>query len=266
MKKMIAVALLGGTMSASESDAALIAYEGFTQGTANPAVAGYSGTSEVGLTGTWTQLGGQAMTIRDGSGGQWGAPQTYWPAAEHNAWWTTQATRSMSATIDLTGTSTYYLSYYIGTDQNDHVSQLGFSNGTNEIIAGNGYGGSRDITAYYGAIGTDVATNGDGTAIEGGWNGQMRQYFVIGTITSTGGDVDVTLDYYRDAYDGVAETSRTISLGTVNDTFNTLTFKADGGMNLDELRVADDFTSVLPEPSTALLGGLGLLCLLRRRR
>ncbi len=54
-------------------------------------------------------------------------------------------------------------------------------------------------------------------------------------------------------------------------TFDTLSFTS-GSVNFDEIRIATDFTSVIsgtvviPEPSTALLGGLGLLALLRRRR
>ena len=56
-----------------------------------------------------------------------------------------------------------------------HFKGLGLSNDTNELMAGNGYSGDgRGITAYYGTTGTAVATNTDGTYIEGGWSGQMR--------------------------------------------------------------------------------------------
>lgn len=101
-KQLYPAALLLSALLPVGTQAATIAYEGFTQGTGNPALAGYSGTSEIGLSGTWTSLGGQAMTIRDGSGGQWGTPQSYWPAAEHTAWWLTQATRPMTSSVDLT--------------------------------------------------------------------------------------------------------------------------------------------------------------------
>ncbi|MCH7228950.1 PEP-CTERM sorting domain-containing protein [Haloferula sp. A504] len=40
----------------------------------------------------------------------------------------------------------------------------------------------------------------------------------------------------------------------------------DGGELIDAIRVGTTFADVVPEPSTTLLGGLGLLALLRRRR
>jgi uncharacterized protein (TIGR03382 family) len=44
-----------------------------------------------------------------------------------------------------------------------------------------------------------------------------------------------------------------------------LRFESNAG--LDEYAAVDDVTlTVIPEPSAALLGGLGLLALLRRRR
>ena len=59
--------VLVGVFTGVSAQAALIVHEGFTEGTGNPALAGYSGTSEVGLSGSWAEAGGAAMTIRDGS-------------------------------------------------------------------------------------------------------------------------------------------------------------------------------------------------------
>jgi len=270
-KQLYPAALLLGAVLPMGTQAATIAYEGFTQGTGNPALAGYSGTSEIGLAGNWTSLGGQAMTIRDGSGGQWGATQSYWPAAEHTAWNLTQATRSMTGLVDLTTDGSFYLSYFIGTDQADHGSQVGLINSANttELMAGNGYaGGGKGITAYIGAIGGSIQQNANATDIGGGWIGEMRQYQVVATFNRLGGNLDVTLDYYLGAYDGGAETTRTISLGAVSDTYNTLTFKADGWMNLDEIRLGTTLGDVVPvpEPAAMALVGLGLAGLLIFKR
>lgn len=251
----------------SSAYAALLAYEGFTEGAGNPTLAGYSGTSEVGLTGAWSEATGQAMTIRDGSGGEWGDPQSYWPAAEHTTWWLTRATRPLDSPVDLTSDGTYYMSFYVGTDQADHGAQIGLSNATNELMAGNGYsGGSRDITAYYGALDTDISTNGNGTAIDGGWSGEMRQYQVVVELARSGGDLDVTVSYYRDAYDGAAETIRTVALGAVSDSFDMLQLKADGWNNVDEFRLGTELSDVadaaVPEPGALALAGLALGSLL----
>ena len=50
--------------------------------------------------------------------------------------------------------------------------------------------------------------------------------------------------------------------GTTLNTFDTAVLRADSGTALyDNVEL-----SVIPEPSAALLGGLGMLALLRRRR
>jgi hypothetical protein len=270
-KQLYPAAILLSALLPVSIQAAPSVYEGFTQGTGNPALAGYSGTSEIGLSGTWTELGGQAMTIRDGSGGQWGTPQSYWPAAEHTAWNLTQATRPMTGLVDLTTDGSFYLSYYIGTDQADHGSQVGLINSANtaELMAGNGYGGAgKGVTAYIGSIGGSIQQNANGTDIQGGWSGAMRQYQVIAAFNRSGGNLNVTLDYYLGTCDGVAETSRTVSLGAVSDTFNTLTFKADGWMNLDEIRLGPTLADVapVPEPATMALVGMSLAGLLVFKR
>jgi len=178
----------------------------------------------------------------------------------------------MTSTIDFTVDGTYYLSYFIGTDQADHGSQVGLINSANtmELMAGNGYSGSgKGITAYYNAIGGGIQENADGTGIQGGWTGAMRQYQVVATLARLGGNLDVTLDYYLGAYDGGAETTRLVSLGAVSDTFNTLTFKADGWENMDEIRIGTTLADVTPVPEPTSLGLLGLsgaFALIMRRR
>lgn len=81
------------------------------------------------------------------------------------------------------------------------------------------------------------------TDVSGG-EGSLTPYLTVGgvNLTSTG-----------------LNTIRPFA-GQTSDTFNAV------NGNFDEIRVGSSFASVIPEPSTALLGGLGLLALLRRRR
>lgn len=60
---------------------------------------------------------------------------------------------------------------------------------------------------------------------------------------------------------------KTLSANLSQDSFTTLSFSGVDTA-IDEIRIASDFANVIgvPEPSAALLGGLGLLALLRRRR
>lgn len=271
MKNQLPVAIILGALLPMGAQAQLLAYEGFTQGTGNPALAGYSGTSSVGLSGTWTQLGGQGMTIVDGSGSYWGTPQANWPAAEHTAWSLSQYTCSMASTLNFTTDGTYYLSYLVQSDQSNNGSQVGFVNtaGTQELMVGLGYSGASDkgVTAYYGSLGGSVQQNGNGTDVTG-WSG-MNQYQVVAQFIRASGDLSVTLNYYLGAYGGTLESTRTVDLGLVSDSFNTLSLKADGWVDLDQMYVGQTLADVVipvPEPSVAALGGLGVLALVAMKR
>jgi len=271
MIKQIPVAIIIGALLPLGAQAQLITQEGFTQGAGNPALAGYSGTSSVGLSGSWTQLGGQGMTIVDGVGTHWGAIQPNWPAAEHTAWWLSQYTAPMTSTINFTTDGSYYLSYLVQSDQADNGSQVGFVNtaGTEELMAGLGYAGAsnKGVTAYYGSLGGSIQQNANGTGVTG-WSG-MTQYQVVVDFTRTSGDLSATLDYYLGTYAGPLESTRTVDLGQVSDTFNTLSLKADGWVDIDEVYVGNtlaDVTNPVPEPSIAALGGFGVLALFAFKR
>lgn len=91
-------------------------------------------------------------------------------------------------------------------------------------------------------------------------NNTVYQVLFEVTRTSTGMDTLLTLT------SGITEHFRvTGTTTTVYDTFDTVFLRQGGGSaapaTYDNIQV-----SIIPEPSAALLGGLGLLALLRRRR
>jgi hypothetical protein len=282
MKNQLPVVIILSALLPVGVQAQLIAYEGFIQGTGNPALAGYSGTSSVGLSGTWMADpgNGQGMTITDGSGANsytsWGTIQPNWPTAEHTAWSQSQYSIPMTSTLSFSGNATYYLSYILQTDQADQGSEVGFINsaGTEELVAGDGYSGAsnKGITAFYANAYGSVQQNGNGTYLAGNWSGQMLQYQAVAEFNQMGGDLSVTLNYYLGSYaaaGGVATTTRTMDLGTVSDTFNALTLKSDGWNDIDEIYVGGTLANVItpvPEPSVAALGGLAILALFALKR
>jgi hypothetical protein len=263
MRKTLPITIALGALLPLGAQAQIIASEDFAQGTGNPALAGYSGASEVGLSGSWTQLGGQGMTIVDGSGSHWGAVQPNWPAAEHTAWQLSQYSIGMSSTINLTTDGSFYLSYLVQSDQSNNGSQVGFINtaGTEELMAGLGYSGAsnKGVTAYYGPLGTSIQQNANGTDVAG-WSG-MNQYQVVCDFSRIAGDLSVTLDYYLGSASGPLESTRTVDLGLVSDTFNQLSLQADGWVDLDSITVGNtlgDVMGVVPEPSTVVPASVGL--------
>jgi hypothetical protein len=79
-----------------------------------------------------------------------------------------------------------------------------------------------------------------------------------------------TLTLYTPGTDLVLGSAISTYEGIVSqDSFDTLFFSADQSVGvLDEIRVGSSYADIspIPEPSAALLGGLGALLLLRRRR
>ena len=144
------------------------------------------------------------------------------------AWWGTYDTNSAFLYKD---DGAYNLSTYtIGAGDVFDVSM--YAKGWNWQAAG----GSLTITLFYGS---DPTTNAIGSFSTGALaQGTTWTQYTSGSIAATAGSIGQTLGLK------VVSTGATNSFG-----------------NFDEIQV-----NVIPEPSAALLGGLGMLALLRRRR
>lgn len=94
----------------------------------------------------------------------------------------------------------------------------------------------------YKLVFSDLA--GTGSAFNGITNGAKVDYYINGIFQST--------------------STTTLSSGYI--TFDTDPWDADNSGNHATAYIDNLSVSLIPEPSAALLGGLGLLCLLRRRR
>lgn len=111
---------------------------------------------------------------------------------------------------------------------NTHISNSAVNFIVGEILFGQGAGGSHQFNLYY-APNTSIDLT------------DLGAYTLAASID---GDFD-------------------------ESTLNTLNLTRQVNVNYDEVRIGTTFDSVaavIPEPSTALLGGLGALLLLRRRR
>lgn len=90
---------------------------------------------------------------------------------------------------------------------------------------------------------------------------QSTQYKVLFEVTRTS-STQMSSVMKLTSFDGLTTYQNlTASTATVQSNFDTLVVRPNGATLLDNIKV-----EVIPEPSAALLGGLGLLALLRRRR
>ena len=112
----------------------------------------------------------------------------------------------------------------------------------------------------YGVTGiTDITMSGGGTNFTFQNNTDYQFTFSITRTSETQTDTLLTVMEGEDTRYAVAGSQTS---GTHLNVFNTAVLRTVSGTALfDNIQV-----SVIPEPSTALLGGLGLLALLRRRR
>ncbi len=142
------------------------------------------------------------------------------------------------------------------------------------------------LTLYDGGT-ADAARNFDaGLTTNGGQPGTSYNFGVDNAYTSTGVAADTgvhlfvvkfvlgataasdSVTVWLDPVLGANDPAGGITVTGKDITFDRLALSDYDGnsANWDEIRWGTDFASVIPEPSAALLGGLGMFALLRRRR
>ena len=139
----------------------------------------------------------------------------------------------------------------------------GGQDGSWNIKMGLSWSGSAG-TIYLGGLGGGFSASAPGTAVGGFTNGEWQTISFQTNYTNNtykaflGGN---STPSFTSATDATFLQVKTLVFSTITDTWaNTGNFYVDG------INISSDSIYVVPEPSTALLGGLGLLALLRRRR
>jgi len=168
--------------------------------------------------------------------------------------------------------------FAFGTDRLD-----GAFNGTNMVSTngGNGLGfiaNNDNLTAARWSGGGNGTTGLGGFDITPGIETLPQTVFIVGRIQWGAALADETLTLWLQdtgTLDGSTAPTGTGSVQTLADVsqsaFNTISMtvrNAGGDQIYDEIRFGATYADVapVPEPSAALLGGLGFLALLRRRR
>ncbi len=273
-------------MSAASANAAAVIYESFSQATGN--LNGAAGGT--GLSGNWTATtGGSAVSVvnpptlsygdLENSGGQANL------LSSGSTWASVTTTTALSTAGLLNDGATLWFSYvFLKTANGNTNEHSGFAFGTDRVNpafnglnmqnSGSGFGvytQNSNVTASSWSGGSRTGTNQVALQALG------TPTLVIGKIEwgATGTDDDI-LTLWTRALDDIATEPTTggavRNAGALDQsTFDTVSFgqrNSGGTQTYDEIRFGATFDSVtpIPEPTTALLGGLGLLALLRRRR
>ena len=203
------------------------------------------------------------------------------------------ATRPMASNIDFASNSTVFFSVRLN-NAGDTAAGIGFAGGsasTSEFVGAGGHWdnqtdlvGAQARNSLYSSWGTldqNLAGNNDGPyamrahSAEGTLNG--RALLVGRLTTSAAGNDAMDLKLYFDG-DTIDNNLNAVAW-TLNDSFASsmsashllLWLNGSGNGELDAIRIGqtwEDVTGIaaVPEPSTALLGGIAAAVLLRRRR
>lgn len=285
---LILPALAAFTASAHAASYIGTTYEGFDYpvGTVSGANGGtgWNATGDDSLantTSSWTTQASAAVTAgglsysgTTGYSSSSGNKLTMTPTAATDQFGSARAFRNLGQTVATNSVGSLYFSFLMQkTNVTNRTLNLAFFNGTTELFnigqnnsaSGNlgtlgvNFGGlnyptsaltlGNDMHLIIGKLDFEVSSSMDRITlwvnpmdITGG-EGSLTPYLTVDSnLTTTG------LDSIR------------LFAGQTSGGFNAVTG------NFDEIRVGSSFASVIPEPSTALLGGLGLLALLRRRR
>lgn len=273
--KLMLALLAGGALSAQATLLSYESFSGYTGGeklgslTANPATAGY--------TGDWTgvDFGDQGILVQSGSldyagttelGNSVGVPNNV-AGGEINAANSGRAYRLLDGTTAVTDTTTgtLYLSWLFQSGQETGAStyqMLDLYNSTTadanrNFTAGLTGNGGQSGTQY--DFGVDEAYSSTGISADTA----VHQFVVRFDLSATAASDSVTV-----WLDPTSETGGTTVSG-VDMTFDRLSLSDYEGNSAswDEIRFADTFNEVIPEPATfGLVGFFGAGVLFVRRR
>ena len=278
MKTTLLTSLFAAGMVAS-SQAALVVYEPFDMAAGD--LNGTSSTGSTGLSGSWSTAG--TVTSSAGSLGYGALPTSDGKAGALN----TSASSDAQVTTDsslssaglLTDGNTLWFSVVINpaSTANKHSGFAfgsdgiqGQYNGVDMKGTGDGFGIYFNGNSFKAAewVGGNQST-GTGTAFTG--TGLGSSTLLVGEIIwSAGTD---TMNLYMPNISDLSDkgTAQSVTGTYDQSTWNIISFSGRGNDGIDyfdEIRFGATYADVtsVPEPSAALLGGIGCLLLLRRRR
>ena len=286
------LAVSGSFLAAGISQAALTSHEsfsGYTSGIQIDDGANLPSPSVTGYTGNWTatNFGTQQPSITTGSltysdalylgssGDKVGVPNNT-TGGEITASNSGRVYRSLASSLTVTSTTStvLYLSFLFQSGQETGITTyqtLHLNQGTNgdanrAFDIGITSNGALDGNEF----GFGVNDNyGVGTSQELGAANSTVNLFVVKFDLSASANSDSVTAWLNPTLGGVGDPSGGLTVSGVNLVWDTLMLSDYDGNSAswDEIRWGTDFNSVtVPEPAAALLGGVGVLALLRRRR
>lgn len=261
---------LGLAATGPHAGGEVLAYEGFGGAADGQSLNGYTpGLASTGLSGPWVMTVGGAQRLRSSATPlhlaiaaghrpeSTGGASHWW---EHNNNWNTnKASVPLTVPVNLAADGTWFMSFFSTSRIDDFTAQIGLSDGTNELLWGQGY--NRGLTAYHAPVattGNNNDANQNNTDITVANRTPNDTLFFVAKLVKTGSGGTNTLTVSIKAYNltnssavDAAEPAtwqRTVALTGVSGSFHSLAARLDGaGTNvpsMDEIRLGQSWTDV----------------------